>query len=71
MTRTQGRWSNGIYSLNNTVVGTVLESPNGYWYAHGCMDDWEDVNLGAHNSEEDAKKKVESWVEEHREDSSS
>lgn len=60
------RWtSEGLCTIGNTVVGTVLKAANDLYYAHGCMDDWEDVNLGPHPNQREAKKAVENWVEKH------
>lgn len=61
----QPKWSgDGLYVWDNSVVGTVRQAPNKFWYARGCEDDWEDVNLGAHNTEAAAKKAVKNWVSE-------
>ena len=61
----RGRWSNGTYVLDNSVVGTVMQGASGDWFAHGCLDDWEDVNLRSYSTEEEAQEAVEQWVKEH------
>lgn len=61
----KGRWSNGTYVLDNCVVGTVMQGASGDWFAHGCLEEWEDVKLGSHDTEEEAREAVEEWVEEH------
>ncbi len=60
----KGRWMNGTFVLDHSVVGTVLQGATGHWFAYGCLDDWEDTRLGAHDSEDDARKAVEDWVQE-------
>lgn len=54
----------GLYVWGNSIVGTVSQAPNKFWYAHGCEDDWEDVRLGSFIKESQAKKAVEAWVKE-------
>ena len=59
------KWTfDGLYVWDNSIVGTATKAPNGYYYAHGCEDDWEDVRLGAFDSERDARRAVERWVKE-------
>ena len=59
------RWQHdGLYVWDKSIVGTVSQAPNRYWYAHGCEDEWEDVQLGSFDKERDAKKAVERWVKE-------
>lgn len=59
------KWSvDGLYVWDSSIVGTVQRAPNGLWYAHGCEDDWQDVHLGSHVRESQAKKAVASWVKE-------
>ena len=58
----------GLYIWDNTVVGTAAKAGNGYFYAHGCEDDWEDVKLGCFDTERQARKAVETWVREHAND---
>jgi hypothetical protein len=67
--KSRPRWSPSsefgyVYLWDNSIIGTVDKSPNQYWYAYGCEDDWQDVRLGAHDTEREAKKAVESWVKE-------
>lgn len=63
ITRTPRRWSNGTYIVDNTIVGTVMEDAfNRGWWAHGCLDDWQDVALHLHDSESKARHSVEQWV---------
>jgi len=54
----------GLYVWDNSIVGTASKAPNGYFYAHGCEDDWEDVRLGSFDTEKQARKAVERWVKE-------
>lgn len=61
------RWKNNLAVLCGSMVGTVGQLPSGDWSAHGCMEDWEDVDLGRHGSEERARARVEKWVEDHSE----
>ena len=61
----RGRWSHGTYVLDNSVVGTVVRGASGAWFARGCLDDWEDVNLRSYPTEEEARQAVEQWVKEH------
>jgi hypothetical protein len=56
---------NGTFVLGGSVVGTVSQGASGDWFAYGCLDDWEDVNLRSHSSEAEAREAVEAWVEEH------
>jgi hypothetical protein len=64
----KARWSAGTLILNNSVVGTVESPHSGLWWAHGCLEDWQDVPLGVHKSEAQARKRVEDWVREHSEE---
>lgn len=64
----KGRWMAGAFVMDGAVVGTVLEGASGDWFAHGCLKEWEDVKLGSHDTEEEAKRAVEDWVEEHNEE---
>jgi hypothetical protein len=59
------RWSNGILTMDNTVVGTAHKGAglDADWFAYGCLSDWEDTPLGSHKTEADAKRAVEKWVE--------
>ncbi len=65
MTKTKGRWLAGTFVLDGSVVGTVQEGGNDRWFAYGCLEDWEDVNLSSFQSEDEAKQAVEHWVDEH------
>ncbi len=56
-----GRWSNNTYIVKGTVVGTISDVGS-HWYAYGCMNDWEDTDLGSHPSIGAAKREVENWV---------
>ncbi len=60
----QGRWSNNVYIVGNSVVGTVGETASKQWEAYGCMGDWQDTDLGVHENRERAKQAVIDWVEE-------
>ena len=69
----KGKWltSTGglIYVLQGSVVGTVSKSLARHsptWHAHGCMSDWEDVDLGTHSSKLEARKTVADWVKENQ-----
>lgn len=57
------RWKDGLCLIGMTVVGTIEEQFNGgKWFATACDVDWQDVNLGCHNTKGAAKAEVESWV---------
>lgn len=66
------RWLQDVYVLGSpdddegqTVVGTIQRGANRRdWFAYGCLDDWEDTQLGAFDSELEARRAVEHWVEE-------
>jgi hypothetical protein len=66
--RSTARWKAGTLVLDNTVVGTVDRGAGGDWFAYGCLNDWQDVKLGCHETEQKARRAVEGWVEEMRED---
>lgn len=54
----------GLYVMDGSIVGTVAKVDNRLWYAHGCMNDWQDVDLGGHATEVLAKRAVREWVRE-------
>jgi hypothetical protein len=61
------RWIRGSCGLlciyENSVVGTVDCGPRGErWWAYGCDVDWQDVDLGTHESQAKAKSAVLAWV---------
>lgn len=59
------RWTNGVLVLESTVVGSVLPfAGRRKWEAFGCEHDWQDTDLGIHDSERAAKQAVEEWVRE-------
>lgn len=58
----KGRWMNGTFVLDGSVVGTVQQGASGSWFAYGCLSDWEDTPLRSFPTEGKAKKAVESWV---------
>ena len=61
----RARWMHDQYVLDNSVVGTVDQDSFGRgWWAYGCLDDWQDVKLGLHDKETQARKEVERWVRE-------
>jgi hypothetical protein len=59
-----GRWTAGTLVLEGSVVGTVSEGASGDWFAYGCLNDWEDIKLGSHETEDEAREAVEAWVKE-------
>ena len=60
----KSRWVDGLFLVGSTVVGVVNTDAFGHgWWAYGCLEDWEDVELGHHRTEEAAKAAVEKWVE--------
>lgn len=62
----KGRWSHDTYILGDSVVGVIEEDAFGRgWWAYGCEDDWQDTNLGLHESKRQAKQRVEGWVNSH------
>jgi hypothetical protein len=64
--RPLGRWKYGMYVVAGSVVGTVSEGADQEdWFAHGCLDDWQDIQLGCHRDEKSARIAVEEWAEEH------
>lgn len=66
--RTTLRWRHDMLVLDHTVVGSVEDHGHDGWWAYGCMDEWEDADLGLYDKKEDAKRAVERWVEDNRED---
>jgi hypothetical protein len=58
-----GRWTNGTYVVDGSVVGTCEQDAfgRGYW-AYGCMSSWQDTKLGLHKRESQAHHAVEKWV---------
>jgi hypothetical protein len=52
------------YLLGDAVVGTVGKCGRDRWEAHGCVIAWKDVDLGQWLSPDDARARVEHWVEE-------
>jgi len=63
--RRDGRWTNRTFVVGGSVVGTVSKGASGNWFAYGCALDWEDTPLHSFQTEDEAKKAVETWVEEH------
>ncbi len=66
-TRSKGIWQNGLYVLpDRTIVGSIERhfAHDDVWYAYGCLSDWQDTNLGVHNTAHKAKAAVQSWVRE-------
>lgn len=59
-------WKGEVLVVDQTVVGSVSQGAgDGQWFAHGCMDDWEDTPLGCYETEEDAQKVALQWAEDH------
>lgn len=56
------KWSQGLALIGNTVVGTVEEVRHDEWQAYGCLEDWQDIDLGAWRSESKARTVVRDWV---------
>jgi hypothetical protein len=62
-TRTPRRWTHDSYVLDGSIVGCVTKDAFGRgWWAYGCMTDWQDADLGLHDSESKARHAVEQWV---------
>jgi hypothetical protein len=63
ITRTPRRWSNDTYIVDGAIVGTTTKDAFGRgWWAHGCLSEWQDTDLGLCDSESKARHKVEQWV---------
>ncbi len=60
------RWRDTLCLLGNTIVGSIEQhfAEAKCWFAYGCDIDWNDVNLGTHRTQAQAKRAVRSWVEE-------
>lgn len=57
------RWKDRLCLLGMTIVGSIEEAPRlGDWFAWACDIDWNDIDLGRHNTRRAAKAAVESWV---------
>ena len=59
------RWEGELYIHDTTVVGTICQTASGDWSAYGCMDDWNDTDLGTHKTRGRAKLAVSKWVASH------
>jgi len=72
MAKLKGKWMTSgdglIYVVGGSVVGTISKSCRGRltrddcWHAHGCMSDWQDTDLGPHDTQMNARKAVTDWV---------
>ncbi len=61
-----GRWMHDLYTVDNSIVGTTTEDQFGRgWWAHGCLDEWQDTELGMFDTREKARHSVEQWVKDH------
>ena len=58
------RWKDGLCLIGMTIVGTIEELPFNaeHWFACACDVDWQDVDLGCHDTKGAAKAEVESWA---------
>jgi hypothetical protein len=71
-TITKGRWTTSgdglVFCVGGSIVGTITRittrAPYDCYSAHGCMSDWQDTDLGQHDSQMAARKAVTDWVKE-------